>query len=248
MASDKLDEAALAECRKAFEERTASRGISIEMEPDAWGRPRYKHSHVDSMWDGFQAAWSARDSKPVESDTFNATCETAPEVKETAREYLERTCFAAPSTPSMQPPPREAAREMRRGRGMDKERILIDLALKFTKDCLGLESFSSNGSVEDEAIITIQKCGDGKNRPFSFYYNNIADVLESVRNWCQKNSFGWHIGSADETDRLTAVIYIDMDEVERPWISEHGDLDENPCYTLMSACVEAAKVISEAKP
>lgn len=46
------------DCRTAFEKWNEGRGVDCEMEPDVWGKPRYKHAHVDSMWHGFECAWS----------------------------------------------------------------------------------------------------------------------------------------------------------------------------------------------
>lgn len=48
------------DCRAAFEKWNAGRGVDIEIDKDGWGRPRYKHSHVDAMWHGFQRGWNAR--------------------------------------------------------------------------------------------------------------------------------------------------------------------------------------------
>jgi hypothetical protein len=60
------------ECRKAFEKWNADRGVSNETDFDAWYRPRYKHSHVDSMWHGFQEGWKlAKSSEYTEVKNDN---------------------------------------------------------------------------------------------------------------------------------------------------------------------------------
>lgn len=122
-----------------------------------------------------------------------------------------------------------------------KELAFKEIALAFTRECLGLESFPAESAEPgEEVIITVKPGGKKKLYPFTFYYGNIADVLEAARGWCEKWSYCWSLGSADETSRVQATIYTDGEyEITTPWIMEHGELDQNPCYALLSACVAA---------
>lgn len=47
--------------REAFRRRMKSLAISTEEDADAWGRMKFKHSHVEAAWSGFQAgaAWQS---------------------------------------------------------------------------------------------------------------------------------------------------------------------------------------------
>lgn len=52
--------------RKAF--KTAHRHLELDEMPDAWGRPMFKHSHVEASWLGWQARASlaaSAGSEPV---------------------------------------------------------------------------------------------------------------------------------------------------------------------------------------
>ncbi len=54
-----------ADLRAEFE--AWARGKSLEMirDRDAWGREKYKHSHIDAMWEAYQAAAHATARKCI---------------------------------------------------------------------------------------------------------------------------------------------------------------------------------------
>ncbi len=50
----------LLDCREAFEAYLKKRHISAQLGKDAWGRECYEFAHVQTGWEAWQAAWSAR--------------------------------------------------------------------------------------------------------------------------------------------------------------------------------------------
>lgn len=44
------------EIQQDFEKWMIKRSISTAKDKDAWGRPKYAHSHVQAMWEGYAKA------------------------------------------------------------------------------------------------------------------------------------------------------------------------------------------------
>lgn len=123
--------------------------------------------------------------------------------------------------------------------------ILANIALEFCKSCLGWErAFISKIANGSERFIDRGQFSKVGERAI-LTYESLDAVLSAVREWCEQHSYGWSLGSGDETQRLTAIIYTEYDEIERPWVMMHGELDEHPTYNLMSACIAASKAQSD---
>lgn len=116
---------------------------------------------------------------------------------------------------------------------------LTDAALTFCKECLGWsKAFPSKMANGPQVFIDRGEfAGNGERAILP--YQDLAVVVEAVRDWCEANSYGWTLCSADETRRVTAIIYVECDEIERPW--DGGENDEDPCQALLAACVEAKR-------
>ena len=52
--------------RPKFEEWCKRRSLDLTMDLDAWNRPKYKHSHIDAMWDGYN--WACADASAELAD------------------------------------------------------------------------------------------------------------------------------------------------------------------------------------
>jgi len=54
----------LIECRRDFEAWAKSRSLDVHPYMNSWTeKVDYQHSHINAMWDGWQAAWELQDAR-----------------------------------------------------------------------------------------------------------------------------------------------------------------------------------------
>ena len=49
--------------REAFEAHPQFKYLEFDRDKDAWGRGKYKHSHIQALWEGYQAATASTEAK-----------------------------------------------------------------------------------------------------------------------------------------------------------------------------------------
>jgi len=47
-------------CRDAFLRHFAKNKLDFTLSKDAWGGPKYSHSYIQALWEGWEAAWNTR--------------------------------------------------------------------------------------------------------------------------------------------------------------------------------------------
>ena len=49
--------------REEFETHPQFKYLEFDRDKDAWGRGKYKHSHIQALWEGYQAATATTEAK-----------------------------------------------------------------------------------------------------------------------------------------------------------------------------------------
>ncbi len=72
------------DCREVFEKKFKT--LDLTKTRDAWDRTIYAHSHIQAMFEGYEAAWNAR-TPPAKPDIYALIAEVREEIKATGDSY-----------------------------------------------------------------------------------------------------------------------------------------------------------------